>query len=90
MEYKSAWQVVQLTTEAQAIQVTPRRYAADMSDSRKRKIVTAAEMDAMSPQERAAAVESGVLHDWNEVEPEFRRVVEEKARQIAATLRSDA
>ncbi len=58
-----------------------------MADSRK--IVSAAEMDDMSPQDRAAAVESGVLHDWKEVEPGFRRVVEEKAQQIAATLRSD-
>ena len=59
-----------------------------MADSRK--VVSAAEMDAMSPEERAAVVESGVLRDWNEVEPNFRRVVEEKAQRIAATLRSDA
>ena len=55
-----------------------------------RKIVTAAEMDKMSPQERADVVNAGVLRDWNDVEPGFRRVVEEKAQQIAATLRSDA
>ena len=60
-----------------------------MADSSNRKIVTAAEIDAMSPQERAASVESGVLHDWNEVEPSFRHRVEQNAQQIAARLHSD-
>ena len=67
--------------------ITPNRYDLNMADPRK--IVSATEMDTMSPQDRAAAVESGVLHDWNEVEPDFRRVVEAKAQQIAAALRSD-
>lgn len=47
-------------------------------------------MDKMSPQDRAAAVDAGVVHDWNDVDPAFRRVVEEKAQRLAATLRSDA
>lgn len=55
-----------------------------------RRIVSAAEMDKMSPEDRAAAVEAGVVHDWNDVDPAFRRVVEEKAQRLAATLRSDA
>jgi hypothetical protein len=59
-----------------------------MADSRK--IVSAAEMDKMSPQERADAVDAGILRDWNDVEPKFRRVIEERAQQLAAHLRPDA
>ena len=51
--------------------------------------MSAAEMDKMTPQERADAVDAGILHDWNEVEPSFRRSVEEKAQQLAARLRPD-
>ena len=58
-----------------------------MADSRK--VVSAAEMDKMTPQERADAVDAGILHDWNEVEPSFRRRVEERAQQLAARLRPD-
>lgn len=55
-----------------------------------RRIVSAAEMDKMSPQDRAAAVDAGVVRDWNDVDPAFRRVVEEKAQRLADSLRSDA
>jgi len=59
-----------------------------MSDARR--IVSAAEMDKMSPQDRAVAVNAGVVRDWDDVDPAFRLVVEEKAQRLAATLRSDA
>ena len=58
-----------------------------MADSRK--VVSAAEMDKMTPQERADAVDAGILHDWSEVEPSSRRRVEERAQQLAARLRPD-
>ena len=67
--------------------ITPRGYASGMAEPRK--IVSAAEMDKMTPQERADAVDAGILHDWNEVEPSFRRRVEEKGRLLAARLHPD-
>lgn len=55
-----------------------------------RKVVSAAEMDAMSPQERAAAIEANVVSDWADVDPAFRRSVEEKARRLARTLHPES
>ena len=54
-----------------------------------RRIVTAAEMDRMTPLERAAAVDASIVRDWDQVPPEFRRKVEETAKWLSATLRSD-
>ncbi|HSH11464.1 MAG TPA: hypothetical protein VLA10_06725 [Ilumatobacter sp.] len=55
-----------------------------------RKIITAAEMDRMSPQERADAVDASQVNDWNEVNPAFRDEILETARELGAQRRSDA
>lgn len=55
-----------------------------------RKIITAAEMDRMSPQERADAVDASQVNDWNEVNPTFRDEILETARELGAQRRSDA
>lgn len=46
-------------------------------------------MDRMTPLERAAAVDASIVRDWDQVPAEFRRKVEETAKQLSATLRSD-
>ena len=48
-----------------------------------RRIVTAAEMDRMTPMERAAAVDASIVRDWDQVPPGFRREVEETARRLS-------
>lgn len=55
-----------------------------------RKIITAADMDRMSPQERADAVDASQVNDLSEVDPAFRDEVLETARQLGAQRRSDA
>ena len=54
------------------------------------RIVTAADMDAMTPQQRADAVDAGVVHDWADVDGAFRERVEDRARQLARHLHPDA
>ena len=54
-----------------------------------RRIVTAADMDRMTPLERAAAVDASIVRDWEQVPPAFRREVEETAKRLSASLRSD-
>lgn len=53
-------------------------------------IVTAAEMDRMSPQERADTVDAGTVTSWDDVNPDFRDEVFETARRLGAQRRSDA
>ena len=55
-----------------------------------RKVITAAEMDKMTPQQRADAVDAGIVRDWSHVEPDFRERVEDRARQLAQQLSADA
>ncbi|MGI9030927.1 MAG: hypothetical protein ACR2HP_13235 [Ilumatobacteraceae bacterium] len=55
-----------------------------------RSVVTAAQFDAMSPQERADAVESGVIRSWDEVDPSFRRRVEARANELVLRSQQDA
>ena len=55
-----------------------------------RKIITAADMDRMSPQERADAVDASQVNDWSEVDPAFRDAALETARELGAQRRSDA
>jgi hypothetical protein len=52
--------------------------------------LTAAEMDAMTPQQRADAVDASIVHRWDEVDPVFRRRVEQRAADLAKTLGADA
>ncbi len=60
----------------------------DMSGERR--IITAAEMDRMTPAQRAEAVRAGVVHNLDELDPEFRRRVEARARQLATELGAGA
>jgi hypothetical protein len=55
-----------------------------------KKIITAADMDRMSPQERADAIDASQVNDWSEVDPAFRDEVFETARELGAQRRSDA
>ena len=52
--------------------------------------ITAADMDRMSPRERADAVDASQVNDLGEVDPAFRDEVLETARQLGAQRRSDA
>jgi hypothetical protein len=54
-----------------------------------RKIITAAEMDRMTPQERADAVNAGIVRNLDDLDPAFRARVEERARDLAASLDTD-
>ncbi len=47
-----------------------------------RPLITAAEMDRMTASERAAAVESGVVHDLNELPEAFRSRVIKRATEL--------
>jgi hypothetical protein len=47
-------------------------------------------MDAMSPSDRADAVDASVVRDWNEVAGDFRREVMETAKRLGAERRADA
>ena len=55
-----------------------------------RKVITAAEMDKMTPQQRADAVDAGIVRDWSQVEPDLRKRIEDRARQLAQQLSADA
>ena len=55
-----------------------------------RKIITAAEMDTMTPQERADAVDAGIVRSWDDVTPEFRDRVLVRAKQLADELNERA
>jgi hypothetical protein len=55
-----------------------------------KKIISAADMDRMSPQERADAVDASQVNDWADVDPAFRDEILETARELGAQRRSDA
>lgn len=48
-----------------------------------RKLVTAAELDAMSPDERAAVISERIVTDLDELSPEFRDRVLATGRRLA-------
>ena len=52
--------------------------------------MTAAEMDRMTPQQRADAVDASVVGSWDDVDPEFRERVLKTARMLDAQRRNDA
>ena len=53
------------------------------------KVITASEMDKMTPQERADAVDAAVRRSWDEVDPDFRDRALAEARKLNAQLRDD-
>ena len=56
------------------------RYVAAMEE---RKFISAADMDRMTPNERADAVNASICHSWDEVPEPFRTQVLETARELA-------
>ena len=57
-----------------------------MADDR-RKVITA-DVDQMTPQERADAVDARGRRDWDEVDEEFKERVLARARDVAAQRRT--
>lgn len=55
-----------------------------------RKVVTADEMDKMTPQQRADLIDASVVRSWDEVDPAFRERALEAARVLNAQQRNDA
>ena len=53
-----------------------------------RKIITAAEMDKMTPQQRADAVDSATIRSWDDVPEPFRSEVLATAKELGERLRS--
>ena len=54
-----------------------------------RKIITAADMDRMTPQERADAVDAATVRSCDEVDPAFRGAALAEAPRLNADLRCD-
>jgi len=54
------------------------------------KIVTADEMDVMTPQQRADIIDASVLRSWDEVEAGFREQALETAQVLNAQQRNGA
>jgi hypothetical protein len=55
-----------------------------------KKLITAADMDRMSPQARADAIDAAIVRNWDEVDPTFRDEILETASELGAQRRSDA
>jgi hypothetical protein len=55
-----------------------------------RKIVTAADMDKMTPQERADVVDASIVRSWDDVTLAFREQILRRAQQVAKTVAGDA
>ena len=51
------------------------------------RVITAAEMDKMTPQQRADAVDAAVRRTWDQVDPDFRETALAEARELNAQLR---
>lgn len=60
--------------------VAPSEYCSVMEP---RRVWTAAEMELMTPDQRAALVREGMLDSLEDLDPEFRARVEVKGRRIA-------
>lgn len=56
--------------------------------SEKRKLLTAPELDAMSPDERAAALTERIVTDLKSIPDEFRQRVLDTGARLAAERRS--
>ena len=54
------------------------------------RIITAAEMDKMTPQERMDAIVAGAAHSWDEVPEPFRSEVLATARLLSEQRRQRA
>lgn len=56
----------------------------------KRKILSAEQLDAMTPDQRAAALDERIVHDLDELPEEFRNQIMETGRRLGEELRSTA
>ena len=54
------------------------------------RVITAAEFDEMTPNERAACIAEGIVTDWDQVPAEFREQVVATARRLAAERETGA
>ena len=64
------------------------RYLLDVATTPR--IVTAEELDQMTPDERAAAFDAAIVRSFDELPSEFRARVEARGRQLADELRFSA
>ena len=55
----------------------------------RRRLITAADLDRMSPQERADAIDASLVTDWDDVPEPFRSEVLATARDLGRRLRRD-
>jgi hypothetical protein len=62
----------------------------DVTMAEPRKIITAAEMDQMTPQERANAVDASEVRSWDEVPETLKAKVFETARRLGDKRRQRA
>lgn len=53
------------------------------------RVITAAEFDQMTPNERAACIDEGIVTDWDQVPAEFRERIVATARRLAAERETD-
>lgn len=67
-----------------ALPLGRRRYP--VAVAKNRDVLTAAELDELSPSERAQAVREGVVEDLDQIPEGFRRRVEATARRLSADL----
>lgn len=56
----------------------------------KRKTLSADQLDAMTPDQRAAAFDERIVHDLDELPGEFRNRIMEIGRRLGEELRSSA
>jgi hypothetical protein len=57
--------------------------------SNERRVVTAAEMDKMTPNERAEAVKAGVVRDLSVLDAAYLERLEQRGQHIASMLQLD-
>lgn len=66
------------------VPVRARRTGARYAEPMDRELLTAEDLDAMTPNERAAAFDERIVSSWDEVSPEFRAQVEATASRLSA------
>lgn len=54
----------------------------------KRRLITVAELDAMSPDERARVIRASIVYDWAEVPPDVQDRIRATAARLSQTLGS--
>lgn len=62
------------------------RLASGLMADEARRLITAAEMDEMTPDQRAAVIDERIVTDWDEVPEGFRHKVIATAQRLADEL----